>query len=100
MVLYQLNNSPLNIFIQCCLFLNTFFFLSFRCFAERHPYHGALVVGVLHSRIESERCVSWGRPFGWHHPSFVRRVLGLDRMAVALNRRSVFLEHWVLVYRR
>ena len=45
MVLYQLNNSPLNIFIQ--EFLNTFFFLSSRRFAERH-LHGALVVGVLH----------------------------------------------------
>ena len=98
MVLYQLNNSPLNIFIQW--FLNTFFFLSSRCFAELDSDHGALVVGVLHSRIESERCVSWGRPFGWHHPSFVRRVLGLDRMAIALIRRPVFLEHWVLVYRR
>ena len=97
MVLYQLNNSPLNIFIQ--EFLNTFFFLSSRRFAERH-LHGALVLGVLHSRIESGRCVSWGRPFGWHHPSFVLRVLGLDRTPVALNRRKVFSEHLVPVYHR
>jgi hypothetical protein len=90
MVLYQLNNSPLNIFIQW--FLNTFFFLSCRRFAERHSDHGALVVGVL-QRTESGRCVSWGRPFGSHHPSFVLRVLGLDQMAVALNRQKVSLEH-------
>ena len=98
MVLYQLNNPPLNIFIRHC-FLKSFFFLSCRCFGDPGA-QSALVVGVLHSHTESGRCVSWGRPFGWRHPSFVHRVLGLDQTAVALNFQPVFFADWVLACRR
>ena len=97
MVLYQLNNSPLNIFIQW--FLNTFFFLSSRCFGKPDADQYASIVGVRDSRIGSERRVSWGRPYGWRHPSFVHHVLGLDQ-PIALNRPSVVFEDWIQAYRR